>query len=498
MQPSKLPPLWEEMIRQSKSRYAGQPRQVELRTEEPDTLQFEQLHKRFVQVLQAAKDAKQRADEAPESAAAACKADMVARLNELERIKNIVQNALNLDEIAKNPSHMTKTSLTSFRGALKEHRTVAGELRKRLRTLEEVVAEETRNRNSSKVLAVNTSPPRKNNADESFGDETLCLINYDLDALKMDLVKLEKQKETPATQPSPSKAPADPCTYTEGLERLRERLNRLEKPLIKHKSTRNSVAFRGDSTLGKTTTIGATPGPSTLVPSSSMLVPSSSTLVPRSSTLVPRSSTLMPSSSTIVRPAPLPKMDENNQNDINTSTLRELDLRKVAEKDRQRAATYNIEPQPAPAPVSVAASPEVDIADELLSHPGAKESLRELQRLSVNRPLTKTEDFDGSMLWVRRGKWVKRWRQRYATIMDHRFFGNVLGLFKYEDGAVDGSKSRLVVLRNTRCTNEGQIMYEHEHRYVFKLRSSKKEYWFMTPSSSKRDEWLRRLRVAQK
>lgn len=46
-------------------------------------------------------------------------------------------------------------------------------------------------------------------------------------------------------------------------------------------------------------------------------------------------------------------------------------------------------------------------------------------------------EFTGMMLWVKRGKLVRRWRQRFVSIVEHRFFGEVLCLFKYDNNVVD-------------------------------------------------------------
>mmetsp|Transcript_11914 Transcript_11914/g.17232 ORF Transcript_11914/g.17232 Transcript_11914/m.17232 type:complete len:234 (+) Transcript_11914:1048-1749(+) len=230
-------------------------------------------------------------------------------------------------------------------------------------------------------------------------------------------------------------------SYLEGLDRLRERLGRLEKPL------RRNTLYRLERTPPRASTRGTN----------------------RTSQQIQDE-------------------DSRRSDDTALSTLSQLPLRSVADRARS-SPSHNSQNSPAPPP------PEVDVPESVMKHPEAKRSLKELQRYSLKSKMNTDSEFTGMMLWVKRGKLVRRWRERFVSIVEHRFFGEVLCLFKYDNNVVDGTNSKLIVLRNTRCTREGEIDAQYEHRYVFRLATSKKEYWFSTSDAQKREEWLQRLSV---
>eukprot|EP00189_Rhodosorus_marinus_P003204 CAMPEP_0113965136 /NCGR_PEP_ID=MMETSP0011_2-20120614/7573_1 /TAXON_ID=101924 /ORGANISM="Rhodosorus marinus" /LENGTH=439 /DNA_ID=CAMNT_0000977607 /DNA_START=144 /DNA_END=1463 /DNA_ORIENTATION=- /assembly_acc=CAM_ASM_000156 len=401
---------------------------------EKDLLRIERVQERFLEALAAAREAKKLADSAPHESKTLFKEDLLRKLKELEAVNLEAQETLRREDFSSQYK-----SLKSIQGTLMEHKAVAMDLKGRIKNLERIIEDETRYRSTDRTEnSPGNHPIKKGN---SMGDETLCLMRHDVEALKLELVRLQKGSHTTAVEKvNPQVRPTN-MSYMEGLDRLRERLGRLEKPL------RRNTLYRLEITPPRASNRG----------------------VSRISQQI---------------------QDEDSRRTDETSltTLSQLPLRSVVDRARS-SPSHNSQNSPAPPP------PEVDVPESVMKHPEAKRSLKELQRYSLKSKMNSDAEFTGMMLWVKRGKLVRRWRQRFVSIVEHRFFGEVLCLFKYDNNVVDGTNSKLIVLRNTRCTREGEIDAQYERRYVFRLASSKKEYWFSTSDAQKREKWLQRLSV---
>ena len=108
------------------------------------------------------------------------------------------------------------------------------------------------------------------------------------------------------------------------------------------------------------------------------------------------------------------------------------------------------------------------------------------------------EEIEGDM-WVRKGVMWKRWRRRYASIVSHQFFGKVLCLFCYDgQGGVMSKRSQIVVLNGSVCRAERERAEFGKERgkFVFALRTRSKEYLFAADSDEMRWNWIRELRDA--
>uniref|UniRef100_A0A7S0BEL6 PH domain-containing protein n=3 Tax=Rhodosorus marinus TaxID=101924 RepID=A0A7S0BEL6_9RHOD len=439
MQPAPLTPYRESRAKRQGPLTPIRPESVRPSTgcniAEKDLLRIERVQKRFLEALAAAREAKIRADSAPQESKTLFKEELLRKLKELEAVNLEAQETLRQEDFTSQYK-----SLKSIQGTLLEHKAVAADLRGRIKNLEKIVEAETRYRSTDRAEnSPGTHPIKKGN---SMGDETLCLMRHDVEALKLELFRLQKGSQTTsAAKVNQQVAPPTNMSYLEGLDRLRERLGRLEKPL------RRNTLYRLERTPPRASTRGTN----------------------RTSQQIQDE-------------------DSRRSDDTALSTLSQLPLRSVADRARS-SPSHNSQNSPAPPP------PEVDVPESVMKHPEAKRSLKELQRYSLKSKMNTDSEFTGMMLWVKRGKLVRRWRERFVSIVEHRFFGEVLCLFKYDNNVVDGTNSKLIVLRNTRCTREGEIDAQYEHRYVFRLATSKKEYWFSTSDAQKREEWLQRLSV---
>eukprot|EP00180_Rhodochaete_pulchella_P001665 Plantae.Rhodophyta-Rhodochaete_pulchella.ctg25093.p2 GENE.Plantae.Rhodophyta-Rhodochaete_pulchella.ctg25093~~Plantae.Rhodophyta-Rhodochaete_pulchella.ctg25093.p2 ORF type:complete len:146 (+),score=20.39 Plantae.Rhodophyta-Rhodochaete_pulchella.ctg25093:219-656(+) len=88
------------------------------------------------------------------------------------------------------------------------------------------------------------------------------------------------------------------------------------------------------------------------------------------------------------------------------------------------------------------------------------------------------------------------WRRRYASVVDHAYFGPVLFLFKYDNNGAVACKHSAMVALDDCDVSLGRNSRDREGRYKmeFSLKTERRKYTFATVDNMKREYWIEHLR----
>lgn len=164
----------------------------------------------------------------------------------------------------------------------------------------------------------------------------------------------------------------------------------------------------------------------------------------------------------------------------------------------------------------------LDAPPEMAQHPGIEPALRDLQRASIRagnelavaaftastalahgaRRESQVSRAHGEVLL--RGRFLRMWTKRYASVVDHAYFGAVLFLFHAVDGPAyskqQHNEDRSLVLRNSKMivladTNVQEVDVRRKNRtaFLFELSTSQRKYVFACQSPRQRAYWVDNL-----
>jgi len=103
-------------------------------------------------------------------------------------------------------------------------------------------------------------------------------------------------------------------------------------------------------------------------------------------------------------------------------------------------------------------------------------------------------------LWQRKGHLVKFWRRRFAAILPHSVFGNVLCIFEMEKNqTLQPTKSKMLALKDTQVKSEpNTVVISGKPRYVFRVQTATSEVFLAAADSKSRQYWIEKLRSASR
>ena len=96
-----------------------------------------------------------------------------------------------------------------------------------------------------------------------------------------------------------------------------------------------------------------------------------------------------------------------------------------------------------------------------------------------------------------RGRFFRRFNHRYASVVDHAFFGAVLFLFKHDSRGLRSGRtalknsSMIVLADSTISIVEGRR--KDKENVLFQLETAKRKYLFAAPDANKREYWIDHL-----
>lgn len=96
-----------------------------------------------------------------------------------------------------------------------------------------------------------------------------------------------------------------------------------------------------------------------------------------------------------------------------------------------------------------------------------------------------------------RGRFFRRWNHRYASVVDHAFFGAVLFLFKHDARGLRSGKtalknSSMIILADSRVSIADGKRKDMDN-VLFQLYTAKRKYLFAAPDPKKREYWIDHL-----
>lgn len=160
-----------------------------------------------------------------------------------------------------------------------------------------------------------------------------------------------------------------------------------------------------------------------------------------------------------------------------------------------------------------------DAPPDMVAAPGIEPALRDLQRASIRAgnelaftafalgtaqregapPPDKVSRVQGQLNL--RTRILRRWVTRYASIVDHQYFGAVLFLFcsdgvtsevRTRKGAVALRNSKMIVLADT-SVREIEVNRRNQTCSLFELRTAQRKYIFACEDDARREFWLSNL-----
>lgn len=158
-----------------------------------------------------------------------------------------------------------------------------------------------------------------------------------------------------------------------------------------------------------------------------------------------------------------------------------------------------------------------DMPQGMMAGPGGGRALRELQCASVkagNELAAQVRELESKQRAAResapqqkisraqgglqlRSRFLRRWNTRYASIVDHAYFGSVLFLFQHEgrakrDGTVALKASKMVVLADS-TVRELEVLRKTGPSFFFELKTAQRKYVFACVDEEQRQYWLENL-----
>lgn len=146
-----------------------------------------------------------------------------------------------------------------------------------------------------------------------------------------------------------------------------------------------------------------------------------------------------------------------------------------------------------------------DFPTRLTNRPGTMAKMKDLERQSIMLAEARNRGSSGEDIenlsratgdiWVR--QWILPiWRRRYASVVDHAYFGPVLFLFKYQDSGFVGVKHSVMIALDSADVALGRNILDKDGLYKmeFILKTEKRKYTFAAPDHMKREYWIEHLR----
>ncbi|KAA8495651.1 hypothetical protein FVE85_1806 [Porphyridium purpureum] len=143
-----------------------------------------------------------------------------------------------------------------------------------------------------------------------------------------------------------------------------------------------------------------------------------------------------------------------------------------------------------------------DIPVRFTQQPGAEQAMRDIAHCSgvIAAKVNSGEELQNTCgrgdLFIRQKFFTTMWKKRFATVVDHAYFGPVLFLFKYDKkNHIVAKTSQMIVLQESDSKLADDVRgSDGVYRCQFTLKTGKRKYVFSTSDALGREYWIELLR----